>query len=101
MKQKKIATSAWFCSTGKESWVFRRLSERSPTALVVTLELLRHNEDLPIEDVFKADLEAARFIMSHPDYLEGVRARLIDKDDNPRWQPDSIEKVASIDLNLS
>ena len=81
--------------------VFHRLSERSPTALVVTLELLRHNEGLPIEDVFKADLKAARFIMSHPDYVEGVRARLIDKDDNPRWQPDSIEKVASIDLNLS
>ena len=81
--------------------VFHRLSERSPTALVVTLELLRHNEGLPIEDVFKADLKAARFIMSHPDYVEGVRARLIDKDDNPRWQPDSIEKVESIDLDLS
>ena len=54
-----------------------------------------------IEYILKADLKAARFIMSHPDYLEGVRARLIDKDDNPRWQPDSIEKVASIDLNLS
>jgi enoyl-CoA hydratase/carnithine racemase len=81
--------------------VFRRLSERSPTALAVTLKLLRHNEGLPIEDVFKADLKAARFIMSHPDYVEGVRARLIDKDDNPRWQPNSIEKVKGIDLDLS
>ena len=81
--------------------VFHRLSERSPTALMVTLQLLRHNEGQQIEDVFRADLKAARFILSHPDYLEGVRARLIDKDDVPLWQPDSIEKVGSIDLGLN
>lgn len=81
--------------------VFHRLSERSPTALVVTLELLRHNEGLPIEEVFQADLKASRFILNHADYVEGIRARLIDKDDAPRWQPDSIEKVGTIDLNLS
>jgi len=73
--------------------VFHRLSERSPTALAVTLELLRHNEGRPIESVLKADLKAARFLLSHPDFLEGVRARLLDKDDRPRWQPDRIEKV--------
>jgi enoyl-CoA hydratase len=80
--------------------VFHRLSERSPTALMVTLQLLRHNQGQQIEDVFRSDLKAARFILSHPDYLEGVRARLIDKDDAPLWQPDSIEKVGSIDLGL-
>ncbi|MEJ2724950.1 MAG: enoyl-CoA hydratase/isomerase family protein, partial [Deltaproteobacteria bacterium] len=80
--------------------VFDRLSERSPTALVVTLKLLRYNEGRPIEEVFGADLKAARFILGHPDFLEGVRARLIDKDDRPQWDPDSLEKVGSIDLGL-
>lgn len=80
--------------------VFNRLSERSPSALMVTLQLLRHNKDQPIEDVFKADLKAARFILSHPDFFEGVRARLMDKDDLPQWQPDSIEKIGNIDLEL-
>jgi len=73
--------------------VFDRLAERSPTALVVTLKLLRHNEHLSLEDVFQTELSAARFILNHPDYVEGVRARLVDKDDNPRWQPDTIEAV--------
>lgn len=80
--------------------VFHRLSERSPTALAVTLKLLRHNEGLPMEQVFAADLIAAQFILGHPDYVEGVRARLIDKDDNPGWQPDRIEKVGRIDLQF-
>lgn len=80
--------------------VFHRLAERSPTAVALTLKLLRHNEGRRLEEVFQADLKAARFILAHPDYVEGVRARLIDKDDNPRWQPESIEEVGSIDLEL-
>lgn len=80
--------------------VFERLAERSPTALVVTLKLLRHNEHRPLEEVFQTELAAARFILDHPDYVEGVRARLVDKDDNPRWQPDKIEAVGDLDLKL-
>ena len=80
--------------------VFERLAERSPTALVVTLKLLRHNEHRPLEQVFKAELTAARFILAHPDYVEGVRARLVDKDDHPRWQPDKIEAVKDPDITL-
>jgi enoyl-CoA hydratase/carnithine racemase len=80
--------------------IFQRLSERSPTALTVTLQLLRHNQGLPIGEVFEMDLKASRFLLNHPDYLEGVRARLIDKDDRPRWQPDRLEDVGEIRLQL-
>jgi enoyl-CoA hydratase len=80
--------------------VFQRLSERSPTAVVLTLELLRHNEGRRIQQVFETDLKAARFMVAHPDYLEGVRARLLDKDDNPRWQPETIEEVGPLGLEL-
>ena len=80
--------------------VFNRLAERSPTAVMVTLQLLRHNQGRPLEEVFEADLKAARFVLGHPDYVEGVRARVIDKDDNPRWQPESLEEVGDLDLEL-
>ena len=80
--------------------VFERLSERSPTAVVMTLQLLRHNERRPLEEVFQTDLKAARFLLAHPDYLEGVRARLLDKDDNPQWQPATIEEVGTLALEL-
>ena len=80
--------------------VFTRLAERSPTAVVLTLKLLRHNETQLLEEVFRADLRAACFIVAHPDYVEGVRARLIDKDDKPQWQPATIEEVGTLDLIL-
>lgn len=80
--------------------VFTRLAERSPTAVVLTLKLLRHNETQPLEEVFRADLQAACFIVAHPDYVEGVRARLVDKDDKPQWQPATIEEVGTLDLVL-
>lgn len=70
--------------------VLRRLGERSPTALAVTLQMLRANEARPLREVFHREALAAHFMITHPDYLEGIRARIIDKDDQPRWQPDSI-----------
>jgi enoyl-CoA hydratase len=73
--------------------VYHRLSERSPTALALTLALLRHNEGRPLEEVFAAEAVAARFMIRHPDYLEGIRARILDKDDQPHWQPSGIEEV--------
>jgi enoyl-CoA hydratase/carnithine racemase len=80
--------------------VFQRLSERSPTSVVLTLMLLRHNEHRSIEEVFQADLKAARFILNHPDFVEGVRARLIEKDNKPRWQPKTFEAVGPLNLKL-
>lgn len=80
--------------------VFDRLADRSPTAVVLTLMLLRHNEHRPLEEVFQTELKAARFIMAHPDYLEGVRARLLDKDDSPHWQPATFNAVGSLAVRL-
>jgi enoyl-CoA hydratase len=75
---------------------FRRLRERSPTALALTLQLLRANEGRPLPEVFHREALAAHFMITHPDYLEGIRARIIDKDDKPRWQPDTIEAVGAM-----
>jgi len=75
--------------------VFRRLGERSPTALAITLQLLRANEGRPLPEVFHREALAAHFMITHPDYHEGIRARIIDKDDQPRWQPDTIEAVGA------
>jgi len=87
----------------QEEWcgeVLRRLSERSPTALALTLKLLRANEGRPLPEVFQREALAAHFMIQQPDYLEGIRARLIDKDDQPRWQPASIEALGRLEVEL-
>lgn len=80
--------------------VFASIAERSPTALVLTLKLLRHNEGRKLPDIFAAELKAAGFLTRHHDYIEGVRARLLDKDDKPRWRPDKIDQVDLADFKL-
>ncbi len=80
--------------------VWSRLEERSPTALALTLQLLRHNEGRPLPEVFAAEAKAAAFMVRHPDYVEGIRARLLDKDDQPRWSPASLAAVGPLPLDL-
>ena len=80
--------------------VFASLSERSPTGVVLTLDLLRHNEHQPMKSVYETDIKAARFMLTHHDFVEGVRARLLDKDDNPQWLPARFEDVGPLDIVL-
>lgn len=80
--------------------VLRHISERSPTALALTLKLLRANQGRPLPEVFRREARAAHFMVQHPDYLEGIRARLLDKDDQPRWQPERITDLGPLEVDL-
>ncbi|MGQ9897990.1 MAG: enoyl-CoA hydratase/isomerase family protein [Acidobacteriota bacterium] len=62
------------------------LREASPYSLAVTWHLLCATP-ASIEKAFAQEAEQARQAIRHPDYVEGVRARLVDKDFHPQWQP--------------
>jgi enoyl-CoA hydratase len=82
--------------------VFARLSEYSPIAVLTTLKCLRRNEHKDLADVYEYDLLVARFLMIQHDFHEGVRARLIDKDDRPHWDPASFEQATLVlDLQIN
>jgi len=86
------------CSTQNNlcEGIFTRLSERSPLAVVTTLKCLRRNEHKDLAEVYESDLSVARFLMTQHDFREGVRARLIDKDDRPHWDPESFEQATQV-----
>jgi enoyl-CoA hydratase/carnithine racemase len=90
-----VRDSLWSCSRESDlcRFVFSEFAARSPTSLVLTLHLLRRNQGRAMAQVLEADLRAAEFMLSHHDFLEGVRARLLDKDNQPQWLPDRIEDV--------
>ncbi|RWX74655.1 enoyl-CoA hydratase/isomerase family protein [Neorhizobium lilium] len=72
----------------------RALSSRSPKSLKVTLKLLREGaRSQSLAECLGRELNACRQVIKEPDFYEGVRAAVIDKDRNPRWSPDLIEEV--------
>ncbi|WP_095144309.1 MULTISPECIES: enoyl-CoA hydratase/isomerase family protein [unclassified Pseudomonas] len=76
------------------------LETRSPLAMGVTLEMLRRGRQLSLEQCFALELHLDRQWFERGDLIEGVRALLIDKDKNPRWNPPTVqaldaERVAS------
>jgi enoyl-CoA hydratase/carnithine racemase len=66
------------------------LETRSPLAMAVTLELLRRGRHLALEDCFAMELHIDRQWFEYGDIIEGVRALIIDKDKQPRWNPPTL-----------
>ena len=59
-------------------WIFRQLNE---------------TRDATLEAVFQSELRLGANILRYPEFAEGVRALLIDKDRNPAWTYDSVASV--------
>ena len=71
------------------------LSTRSPTSLKVTLRQLRVGKTWSIAETFQREYEIAANFMRHPDFVEGVKARLISKPPRQaQWQPATLEEVS-------
>ena len=81
------AHSAWAKATAE------LMRSRSPTLLSVTLRQLQRGANLSLADCFRMELGMAAHSFEQGDFLEGVRAVLIDKDNKPNWQPNRIEDV--------
>ncbi len=71
------------------------ISARSPSSLKVTLRALREAEAMrDLDQALAQELVLAVSCMRSHDFVEGVRAAVIDKDRAPRWKPDTLECVS-------
>jgi hypothetical protein len=61
--------------------------------LVVTLEALRRARSLSLADGFRMEFNLVHGCFEQGDFLEGLRALLIDKDNRPRWNPPDLSEV--------
>ena len=69
------------------------LASMSPSSLCWSLASLRAGAQRGLEACLAAELALVTRIIRLPDFAEGVRAMVVDKDRAPRWQPARIEDV--------
>lgn len=65
----------------------------SPTSLKVTFEEIHRGANLSLIECLKMEYRLVVRHLENSDFKEGVRALLIDKDQQPKWNPPTLEKV--------
>ncbi|MEM7097083.1 MAG: enoyl-CoA hydratase/isomerase family protein [Pseudomonadota bacterium] len=73
---------------GTSSWVDRgigNLKNGCPTTAGIVVEQLHRVQDMALADTFRMELTVGTHCANNRDFHEGVRALLIDKDNQPDW----------------
>ena len=71
------------------------LKRGSPTSAFLIWEQCRRSGNLSLEQVFQFELDLAIQVTRHHDFTEGIRAIIIDKDNNPKWIYTKVEDVTT------
>ncbi|MGB6537525.1 MAG: enoyl-CoA hydratase/isomerase family protein [Xanthobacteraceae bacterium] len=72
------------------------LQAASPTSLKITLRNLRSALSFRrIEQSFQQDYRISLACIAGHDFIEGIRAAIVDKDRKPVWRPDRLEDVTT------
>ena len=72
-----------------------KIREKSPTSLKVTFRQLREGGTLDFEACMVMELRLALRFMEDHDFYEGVRAVIVEKDNQPRWLPSNVSEVTN------
>jgi enoyl-CoA hydratase/carnithine racemase len=70
------------------------LKKRSPTGLKVTFKDLSVCAGLSLPECLNIDLNLTLRLFQEHDIYEGIRAVLVDKTQDPKWQPDTLQGVS-------
>ncbi|WP_375249471.1 enoyl-CoA hydratase/isomerase family protein [Sphingomonas sp.] len=71
------------------------LRTKSPQTMKVSLKLLLDGRTMPtFEDEMRQEYAVGARVVQRHDFLEGVRAVIVDKDNAPRWNPATPEGVS-------
>jgi enoyl-CoA hydratase/carnithine racemase len=85
-------------SDNPDPWLQRAaktLSAGSPGSARLTFELLKRIKHVSLADAFRIEFVAGMGCAVHGDFAEGIRALLVDKDKQPRWNPATLEQATA------
>lgn len=69
------------------------LHTKSPTALRVAFRQMQVGAQLDFDRCMQIEYRLSQRLAGSPDFLEGVRAVIIDKDNAPQWNPSTLADV--------
>ncbi|XP_022906940.2 3-hydroxyisobutyryl-CoA hydrolase, mitochondrial isoform X1 [Onthophagus taurus] len=109
LKQHQVKIDSYFAAHTMEELYFRlseddsewsrktlkTLDGMSPTSMKITLRLLQLGAQANLLECLQMEYRMAVACLANHDFYEGVRALLIDKDKNPKWNPATLEEVSS------
>lgn len=75
------------------------LKKMCPLSLKVTLQQMRSGATMNMKECLQMEYRIACRMMSNPDFVEGVRSVIIDKDMAPKWQHQDITQVSDEMVN--
>ncbi|CDY76426.1 Enoyl-CoA hydratase [Caballeronia glathei] len=81
--------SEWAARTAEQ------LRECSPLSVDVSMELVDRARLSSMAETLRRDLDLTRTVFERGDVVEGIRARIIDKDNRPAWKAARVEDVTS------
>ncbi|PWJ21091.1 enoyl-CoA hydratase/isomerase family protein [Jannaschia seohaensis] len=78
----------------------KALRANSPLSMACTVEMLhRLGDDPTIDQALLLEYRFTHRALEHADFVEGIRAQIVDKDRTPRWRHAGPDQVPPIDVS--
>lgn len=78
----------------------KQLKSKSPIALMVTLRALNEGAKKDFKSAMINELNLSLNFLKSRDFYEGIRAQVIDKDRNPKWQNENIYSINEDEIDV-
>jgi enoyl-CoA hydratase/carnithine racemase len=92
------AETAPECATWAQQ-TLATIATRSPLTVAVTSRQLQRGATMNLAECFRMELGLVRHCLDAGDFIEGVRALTIDKDNAPHWKHAAIEAVTANEVD--
>jgi enoyl-CoA hydratase len=78
--------------------VAKAMRAMAPLSLKIALAQIRHGANWSFAQCMQAEFRIVSRVLLGHDFYEGVRAVIIDKDNQPHWRPDRLADVSAADI---
>ncbi len=76
------------------------MHQNSPLSMACTLKMIRQQRSLPtLRHALSLEYRYVHRSLEHADFLEGIRARIVDKDNRPVWRHSSVADVTDAEVD--